>query len=63
MVYPKERRFKTGDNRYGKGAVHRYVYSRESKVWYVGCRSPFKDPFGTEVEATTPITCKKCLLA
>lgn len=62
MSYPKPRRLKTPDHRFGEGKVHILVYSRENKVWYTLCQSgTYGKPQGREVDPTTEPTCKKCL--
>lgn len=57
----KERRFKTADNRWGKGKVHRYLYSPENRTWYVACRGVHRgDPYGRQTEDDTEVTCVRC---
>lgn len=56
----REGRFQSYASRWGEGKVHRYLYDSLNKVWYVACRKPYNDPHGREVDASTPVTCKKC---
>jgi len=60
MSRPRERRWQTYPNRWGEGRVHRYLYDRDNRLWYVACYPVGQSPHGREVSAQTPVTCKRC---
>jgi hypothetical protein len=56
-------KFRTFGGRWGSGKVHKYVYSKESRDWYIKCKgnvSGFNAYHGEQVDADEPVTCKKC---
>jgi hypothetical protein len=59
----REGRYQAFGGRFGPGKIHKCVYDREQKEWYLTCRGPLgMMPYhGDRVDISTPVTCKKCL--
>lgn len=66
MTYTRQgvryQRLKAVDHAYGHGKVHLMVWRRDWKLWVAACLfQRAHPPFGTIVDDTTEVTCKRCI--
>jgi hypothetical protein len=61
MPTPQMKKFKTHDNRYGPGKVHKFYYDSLNKLWHCACLPVGKEYYGVIVDDDTEVTCKSCL--